>query len=84
MLKSKKVKSKEIAFDAFQFTGKNGKDIVAWVTKFEGAAKAGGSFVDVVTPDGEMRIVKTEWVLKDADGNFHAVGDALLRVITGK
>lgn len=84
MQKSKKVKSKAVAFDVFQFTGKNGKDLVAWVVANEGVAKAGGSYVDVATADGEMRIVKGDWLFKDADGAFHAVGDALFQLITGK
>lgn len=84
MLKSKKVKTNGASFDAFQFTGKNGKDIVAWVDKNDGVATAGGAFVDLLTADGGRRMLKHSWVLKDVDGKFYVVGDALFLAITSK
>lgn len=85
MLKPKKVKTKVVSFEALQFTGKNSKDIAEWIFQNEGKAKAGGSYVNVTTDDGEFRLIKSDWIVKGEDNSFYVFGDALFfKIVAGK
>lgn len=72
------------AVRAVQFTGRNSKDIAAWVEKVSDntiTARAGGSYVDVKTESGDLivRVTKEEWLLFNTRGIFFVRQDADFR-----
>ena len=55
---------------AVQFTGKNGREVVAFVSEYSGEnARNGGSYVTVTTDAYSSNARKGDWVVVDSDGS---------------
>lgn len=72
------------AVRAVQFTGRNSKEVAAWVSKVSDGAhegRAGGSYVDIKDSTGDLvvRVTKNEWVLYNTRGIFFVRDDASFR-----
>lgn len=82
--------TKELKFDRFkpkttykgvQFDGKNSPEVAEWIRAHGGAAKAGGSYVNIlVEPDtlDWMRARKGDWILDYGQGFFAIYPDAVI------
>lgn len=61
------VRRRAVKAQAVQFTGKNGREVVAFVRESGEEAQNRGSYVSVVTDASSDRVKKGDWVVKDAD-----------------
>ena len=65
------VKRRAVGASAVQFTGKNGAEVVAFVTEIgQEQARNGGSYVTVTTDAFSANARKGDWVVIDADGSI--------------
>ena len=63
---------RSIQVKAIQFTGSNGRDVVAFAKGLSDKVEArnGGSYVSIHYYEHSARLRKNDWLVQDADGVF--------------
>lgn len=81
MTKVTKFKKKPTTIEAVEFTGKNGKDIVAWVRDNGGEIRNGGSYLKINTWEGVMTVSKSAMVVRGIAGEFYPVDKEIFKAL---
>ena len=78
-----KFKSKQIVFDAMQFTGTNTFSIVEWMNEGLWPSQptnvrvdiGNGHYLEIQTPEGGETVRINDWIIKNVEGEFYSMGD---------